>query len=101
MGDIWVFKKQDERTNQRAGHTARSTEKIKALNFTPAGIFLKFKNDKVKKSSLQTDGCGSGVVCRAFVSYYTLSVPSEGRDCSDCHLNPAVIKIQKGEDEGK
>ena len=60
MGDTWVFKKKDERTNQRAGHTARSTEKIMALNFTPAQIFLKFKNDKVKKSSLQTDGCGSG-----------------------------------------
>jgi hypothetical protein len=48
MGDTWVFKKTDERTNQRAGHIARSTEKIKALNFTPAGIFLKFKMIKSK-----------------------------------------------------
>jgi hypothetical protein len=33
----------------------------------------------------------------AYVPYYTHSVTSEGRDCKDCHLNPAVIKIQKGE----
>jgi hypothetical protein len=33
----------------------------------------------------------------AYVPYYTHSVTPEGRGCNDCHLNPAVIKIQKGE----
>jgi hypothetical protein len=33
----------------------------------------------------------------AYVPYYTHSVSSEGRDCNDCHLNPAVTMIQKGE----
>jgi hypothetical protein len=33
----------------------------------------------------------------AYVPYYTHSVAPEGRACNDCHLNPAVIKIQKGE----
>jgi hypothetical protein len=35
--------------------------------------------------------------CLAYVPYHTHSVTSEGRDCNDCHLNPAVIRIQKGE----
>ena len=33
----------------------------------------------------------------AFVPYYTHSVTFEGRDCNDCHLTPAVVKIKKGE----
>ena len=39
-------------------------ENIASLIFDTMGIFwtMKFKNDKVKKSSLQTDGSGSGVV---------------------------------------
>ena len=33
----------------------------------------------------------------AYVPYFTHSVSSEGRPCNDCHLNQAVIKMQKGE----
>jgi hypothetical protein len=33
----------------------------------------------------------------AYVPYFTHSVSSEGRPCKDCHLNQAVIKMQKGE----
>ncbi|NOR22881.1 MAG: hypothetical protein GQ542_00555 [Desulforhopalus sp.] len=33
----------------------------------------------------------------AYVPYFTHSVSSEGRPCKDCHMNQAVIKMQKGE----
>ena len=33
----------------------------------------------------------------AYVPYHTHSVSSEGRKCNDCHLNPAVVRIQQGQ----
>jgi hypothetical protein len=33
----------------------------------------------------------------AYVPYFTHSVSSEGRPCNDCHVNQAVVKMQKGE----
>ena len=35
-------------------------------------IFLKFENDKVKKASFQTDGCGSSTVCGSFAAELSL-----------------------------
>ena len=31
-------------------------------------IFLKFENDRIKKASFQTDGCGSSTVCGSFAA---------------------------------
>lgn len=31
-------------------------------------IFLKFENDRVKKASFQTDGCGPSVICGSFAA---------------------------------
>ncbi|QTA92334.1 iron-sulfur cluster assembly scaffold protein [Desulfonema magnum] len=31
-------------------------------------IFLKFENDRVKKATFQTDGCGSSLVCGSFAA---------------------------------
>ena len=33
----------------------------------------------------------------AYVPYFTHSVSSEGRPCDDCHMNQAVVKMQKGQ----
>ena len=33
----------------------------------------------------------------AYVPYFTHSVSSEGRPCNDCHMNQAVVKMQKGQ----
>ena len=35
-------------------------------------IFLKFKNEKVKEASFQTDGCGSSTVCGSFAAELAL-----------------------------
>jgi len=35
-------------------------------------IFLKFENEKVKKTSFQTDGCGSSTVCGSFAAELAL-----------------------------
>ena len=35
-------------------------------------IFLKFKNEKVKEASFQTDGCGSSTVCGSFAAEMAL-----------------------------
>jgi nitrogen fixation protein NifU and related proteins len=35
-------------------------------------IYLKFKNDRVKESSFQTDGCGSSVICGSFAAELAL-----------------------------
>ena len=67
-------------------------------NFVPMKDWLLLINYEGKVTS----GSAMTLVYRnkkfiAYVPYYTHSVTSEGRDCKDCHLNPAVIKIQKGE----
>ena len=35
-------------------------------------IFLKFENDRVKKASFQTDGCGPSVICGSFAAEMSL-----------------------------
>ena len=67
-------------------------------NFIPMKSWLLLINYEGKVTS----GSAMTLVCQnkkfiAYVPYYTHSISAEGRVCSECHQNNAVLKIQNGE----